>query len=338
MATQPTIMSIDEFLDKYGNKAFEAFVRQKNGKYRAFSKIIIKDDNREAVKEIKNAIENITKTVSDINKTTIDVTNSLKLSNALSAFNAAAGVVNMCATVAGFAIIHTEMRKMEDGIKDVAKKMLDAHEQETFYKFDLMIDDYKDMLDCKKIDVEYSEEKYRTLISNEHAILKLLISIFTNETCNNRNDILYAIMSLSSMLACTLTDYDEIYYYNHKEKQKWHSNHDTWMEVYDVITSERFVECLQDFLFIECNYNQYQTDLFTVSVIDNFKEAKQAVVDRQTLIELKDTKEQYNDLMSYINQSVINDINNSIEEIGLSENVQVQNLVQETAKTLELYS
>lgn len=338
MAKKAIEMTVDEFLDKYGNKAFEAFIRQKNGKYRAFSKIIIKDRDKDAVKAIEEAAKNLSKKISEVNKTTKEISETINVSNALSAFNAVTGVVNLCATVAGFAIIYNEMNEMKDDISDVAKKVLDAHDQETFYKFDRMMDDYRNMLDCKTIGEEYSEEKYRELISNEHAILKLMISIFTKSTSNIKNDILYSIMSLSSMLACTLADYDEIYYFNHKEKQKWHSSHDSWMQIYDVLTSKQFVEALQDFLFVECGYSQYQTDLFTVSTLDNFREAKQSVVDRQTLIELKDKKEQYEELMSYLNKSVLDDINGTIEDMNLSDNVQVQNLVQNSAKTLGLYS
>ena len=338
MAKEAIIMTVDEFLKQYGNKAFEAFTRQKNGKYKAFSKIILKGDNKEAIETIKIAVMKANQNIEKINKITTDITKAMNINNYIGGLNVFLNAANLCATAAGFVIVYKELNEVKTRINEVKEALLDTHEQEVFKDFDNVIDDYSDMLDSKKIDKEYSEDQYRELIKNEYSMIKLLIKMFTKSTCNNKHDVLYAIMSLSSMLACTLVNFDEVYYYNNKEKQKWHLSHEKWMSIYDNLTSSDFIRSLEDYMFIEQNYNQYQTDMFVRSIIDSFSQSKQAIIDRQTLIQLKDSRNDYIDIIKNINQSVINDIDESINEIGLSDNVLVQNAVKESKQILELYS
>ena len=63
MAKAPTPMTLSQFYEKFGSKAFEAFNRQKNGKYNPFSKIILKEDSYEIQKAIKDGIKNLSKNV-----------------------------------------------------------------------------------------------------------------------------------------------------------------------------------------------------------------------------------------------------------------------------------
>jgi hypothetical protein len=334
MANKPIIMYVDEFVKMYGNEIIEIASRRKNGKFKAFTNVLLKDRNEDVLNAIKEATQN----VNQLSASSKQLLNVLNTASASSAFSAALGAVNLCATVAGFAIVCNKLNKVEDKISDVAKKVLDAHEQETFYKFDMMLGDYKNMLDCKKVNNEYTEEKYRELIDNEYAILKLLMRIVNNDTCNNKNDILYTIISLSSMLAVTLSNFDEVYYFEHKDIQKWHSSHNDWTSIYDSLVSKEFIEKLQDFMFIEEGYNQYQTDLFVITFIDNIKEAKQFVIDKQQLIEKLDSTDQLNKLMDAINKDIANDINNTFESMNLNNNIEVQRLVQTAEGALELYS
>lgn len=338
MAKEAVVMNIDEFLKQYGNKAFEAFVRQKNGKYKAFSKIILRDNNKEAVETIKTALMKVNESVEKLNNVSLDITKAIDINNYIGGLNVFLNAANLCATAAGFAIVYKELTSVKNKIDEVKESVLDTHEQSVFKDFDKVLDDYVDMLDKKKIDKEYSEDKYRELVTEEYSMIKILIKMFTKSTCNNKADILYAIMSLSSMLACTLVNFDEIYYFNNKEKQKWHSGHDKWMSIYDELTSFEFISSLEDYMFIEQNYNQYQTDMFVRSVIGSFEDSKQAVIDRQTLIQLKDSRDEYKGIIDNINQSVISDIDESMNQIGLGENEIVQNVVKEVKGTLELYS
>ena len=338
MANKAIEMTMEEFVNKYGKKVFEVVTRQAKGKYKDFAKIIIKESNKDSKEEVQNLAQSLLKNAEKLNNSAVDLNKIAEISGALLKFSSIVGIENLCSTVAGFYIIDKELKKMSDDIKGVAKTILDVNENETFYKFDNVLEDYKDMLDSRKIGKEYSEEKYRELISSENTVLKLMIKVFMNETCNNRGDVLYAIMALSSMMACTLVNFDEIYYYNNRDKQKWHMSHDSWMEVFDKLTTGKFVECLQDYAFIEEGNNQYQTDLLVTAITDEFKEAKQTVLDRQFLIETNDTRKQYSDMLSYINQGVIKDINSSIAELNLENDAEVQELVQTASKKLDLYS
>lgn len=338
MTKKATTMTLNEFYQQYGEKVFEAVLRQKNGTYKAFSKIILQDPNKEITDTINKSLSNLNNVAKNLNSVSVDVTKHLQLSNVLSTVGTITSVVNLCTTIAGFAIVCNELNKIEDSINDLAKTVLKAHEQETLFKFDVVFEDYKDMLDRKKIKKEYSEKEYINLIKYEQSILKLLIRVFNNSTCNDKSSVLSMIMALSSMFACTISNFDEVYYFNNKEYQKWHGSHEEWVNIYDTLLSESFRNSVQDYMFIEKGYNQYDTDLFVLTVSDSFKEAKQAIKDKQTLIELQDTKDKYNELMNIIKQSTMNEINNTFEGLGLKDNLDVMNCVQETAKTLELYS
>ena len=336
MAKDPIPMTLSEFYEKYGSKAFEAFNRQKNGKYSPFSKIILKDDSFEIQKAIKNGINSLSKNVEQLNKFSVDLSKQLNLTNALSTVSAVTGVLNLCATVAGFAIIHKDLKNTQESINSLAKTVLDEHDQETFYKFDKMLGTYKNMLDRKKIENEFSEDEYYELVNEEQAILKLLITIFNKSTSNSKNDILSAIVALSSMFACTISNYDEVYYFNHKDVQKWHGYHEDWVEAYDSLLSKQFKNELYDFIFIDEKHNQYETDLIVEAIEKTFMEAKQSIKDKQTLIELNSTREEYSELTNMINQNVLDDVKEAFEEMGLSDNVQIQNLVKEAVQTLEM--
>lgn len=336
MAKAPTPMTLSQFYEKFGSKAFEAFNRQKNGKYNPFSKIILKDDSYEIQKAIKDGIKNLSKNVDNLNKFSIDLSKQLNLSNVLSTVSAVTGVLNLCATVAGFALVHKDLKDVKDNINSLAETVLDKHDQETFYKFDKMLGTYKNMLDRKKIGNEFSEDEYYELINEEQAILKLLITIFNKSTSNNKNDILSAIVTLASMFACTISNYDEVYYFSHKDVQKWHGYHDDWVDTYESLLSKQFKNELYDFIFIDENHNQNETDLIVESIVNSFKEAKQSIKDKQTLIGLNSTRKEYSTLINMINQSVLDDVKETFDEMNLSNNVQIQNLVKEVAQTLEM--
>lgn len=334
MATNPTIMTLSGFYEKYGQKVFEAFKRQKNGKYNAFNKIILKDDSYEVQQIIKNSVNNLSKNVEKLNMFSTNLSKQLNLSNVLSSVSAITGVLNLCATVAGFVIIHKDLENVQQKLNSLAKTILDAHDQETIYKFDKVLGIYENMLDCKKIGNEFSESKYFELINEEQAILKLLIKVFNKSTSNCKNDILTTIIALSSMLSCTISNFDEIYFFEHGNIQKFHSSHSSWEEIYDILLSKSFENDLYDFMFIDENRNQFESDILVDTIRNSFREALQSIKDKQTIIELNESREDLNNLTKLINQSVLDDIDESLEEMGLSENVQVQSLVKEATQTL----
>ena len=84
------------------------------------------------------------------------------------------------------------------------------------------------------------------------------------------------------------------------------------------------------------NHNQNETDLIVESIVNSFKEAKQSIKDKQTLIGLNSTRKEYSTLINMINQSVLDDVKETFDEMNLSNNVQIQNLVKEVAQTLEM--
>lgn len=109
------------------------------------------------------------------------------------------------------------------------------------------------MLDSRKTKNDYSEEKMRILVDDEFNVLKMLIDTFLLETTNERNNLVLSIYSLASMLTVSIMYFDELYYYNNKDRisngEYWHSSHNRWMSELDRLSSAEFISKIQDFGF-----------------------------------------------------------------------------------------
>lgn len=183
--------------------------------------------------------------------------------------------LNLCATGVGFAIIFKKLDKESNKLsrqinrlQSVLKRTQDIQNEAMF---NIVLAEHMDMLDCQRRQHPYSEVQMRKLVDMENIVLTLLISSFRKDISEDNNTTILAIFSLLAMFTVSLRIFDELYYFNNHEvlgDNAWHLSHDRWMEVYDTLTSQWFVEKLQDYATFETSLSTAEVDAFYISLLD----------------------------------------------------------------------
>ncbi len=327
-------MSLEDLRKKFGN-SFEIVVRMKDGKYKEFTKVLLgkaKDSSNE------QAIKQICKQGKKLLKNTEKISKAINTVQSMEVFNSIIGITNLCATAAGFVVVCQKLNKISDQVQNVMNTVKDIHHEETILKFDKIIEDHTEMLDSKDGGAVFTEEKYLNLIKEENTLLKFLYKIFCDETSSNRLEILEAIIALSSMMAVAICDYDTIYRYAHIDKKSLYTGHDAWMETYNMLLSPAFICGLQDFFFIDEDRTQYETDILVEGVKERIENAKETINLKDEFLKLVETKEEYDNAIKVINESISEDIADLIQSEGYGEDKQVLALSKEAIDSIGLYS
>lgn len=267
----------------------EIVIRGKNERIKAFQKVILSDLQKQEEKALAEKVIHALNKNSAINERAIKlVANVANVQKIGLLFNG----LNFCASCVGFAIMYKKLDSMSEQIsnqlmqmQNVIEKGNDAHSE---YEFNKVLSDHTDMLDCRRKQQPYSEEKMRELVDREYNVLSLLISIFQKDISSDNRALIFSIFSLLSMLTVSLMYFDEIYYENNHNvlgnKDVWHSSHEKWMGAYSTLRSKWFVEKLQDYGMFESNLNILGVDVFYTSLLDQVASEHQEVVDNQDLI------------------------------------------------------
>lgn len=328
------INSLEDLQSQFGDK-FEIAVRMKDGKFDEFTKVLLgKAKNSSSEQAIKKLCKDSKKMLKSVNKASKAI-NTIK---GLEVFNSVMGVMNLCATTAGFIIVCQKLNVISDQVQEVMNELKDMFQGETIYKFNKVIEDHTEMLDGKDGGMVFTEEKYLELIKEENVLLKLLYRIFCNENCSNRLEILEAIIALSAMMSVAICDFDTIYRYKHKDKKSLYSGHDAWMETYNSLMSSEFINGLQDFFFIDEDRTQYETDILVEGVEERFQLAKEAIDLKVEFLKLLDSKEEYDRAIKIINDSISNDISDLVSSEEYQKDEQVLALCKEAQQSVGLYS
>lgn len=320
MSEQIIIQTLDDLLRKFG-KEFEIVVRnEKNKRFKEMFQIVYNNPKADQIDEIRNTLMNVLKDFNKMNHAVVNqkemldqINKNLQWANKLNAFNAVVGVVDLCATVAGFVIIANKMNQMSAQITEVLNTVKNAHEDETMYKFDKVIEQHQYMLTCMNDGTEYSESKFIELIGEEKAILNLLRKAFINNTCASRESILQATLCLASMLSSSIVYFDNQYYYNHKSGTGFYPFESSWLSSFQLLREDEFIEALEDYFFLDLKRSQYDTDLLICSVLDHLDEYEHAIELEKSILAKLDTLEEYKKVKKMISESVNQDLLNSIQ-------------------------
>ena len=277
-----TVEQLMQFLNENG--LMEVAIRNKNKKFKEFKKIcldgLMQNDlqNKEIAEKLFNAI----------NKSNFFNENNLKLmANVanLQKIGLLLNSLNLCATCVGFAIIYAKLEKMSaeigQQINQVKNLIKNGQDVQVDYEFNKVLAEHTDILDWIRYQQPYSEEKNRDLLS-------LLINVFQKGISANNEATIFSIFSLLSMFTVSLKYFDEIYYTNNHEvlgeKNLWHTSHDKWEAIYGTLSSQWFIEKLQDYATFETSMNTREIDAYYTSLIDQVIDQKEVVEDNQTLI------------------------------------------------------
>jgi hypothetical protein len=263
----------------------EIAIRNKKKRFKTIHKIALdsvqKQETKKQLNEVVSILNNSKVQLNDRNKLLINAAKLNKLSVVLEG-------LNICATCAGFAIMYSKLDKMSSHINEIVNTFKEAEGIHTEYEFKKTLSKHSDMLDCRKKQRYYSEEHMRELVADEHNVLELLMNVYESSVSNNRESLLFSILSLANMLSVSLQFFDEVYYFNNKERiadgDKWHMSHDEWISVFDKLSSAEFVESVQDLGIFDMSLNTEETDCLYRSYFDKVKGLRLEVEDNQLLI------------------------------------------------------
>lgn len=200
--------------------------------------------------------------------------------------------LNLCATCAGFVVVCEKLDKMSadicQKISQLQNVVKQGHDIQAEYEFNKVLAVHTDMLDSRRKQQPYSEEKMRELVDSEYNVLAMLISVFKKDVSSDHQSLIFSIFSLLSMFTVSMKFFDEIYYSNnHKVLQNenvWHSSHEKWMEIYNTLLSNWFKEKLQDFGMFESGLTILGIDVYYTGLLDQVFEFREEVEDNQELL------------------------------------------------------
>lgn len=281
----------------------EIVVRDSKKRIKAFQKVVLNDlpetQQKEAVNKVigslnrnirlteRNLLLNSRNTVM-LEKTTALLSKMSKLQGLGLAFSGA----NLVATCAGFAIMY---KKLDSINKEIDRQFVEANKnlkQGTeiwqSFEFDKVLSDYSNMLDCRRKRKPYSEDAMRKLVDHECNVLNMLIRLYEKDHYVDQDNLVVSIFSLLGMFSKSIQYLDEIYYENNSEVIDddliCHSSHDRWMNVFDELSQQWFIDKLQDHATFDLDLDIEETDAYYISMMDQIFEKKQEIEDNLDLI------------------------------------------------------
>ena len=305
------------------NGVIEIAIRGKNRRFKAFQNIVINDLQRAQESEsLQNLCEMMKKNLKQNTLNAKKLESISKIGN----LNLILSGANFCATCVGFAIIYKKLDNMsaeiDQRLKELQKNVKDIQDIQAGYQFNNIIAEHMNMLDRKKVQKPYSEEKMRVLVDGEYNVLSMLIEVFKKDVSNDKSQLLFSIFSLASMLTASLVDYDELYYFNNKEaiqdNNYWHIAHDKWTGVFDTLSSQWFIEKLQDHGTFDLGLDTLGVDIYWENLEEQVADMKQEIEDNMDLIRVVDDNGMLRELKNYYDQEVKNQIEKIVEEASNS--------------------
>ncbi len=281
-----TLEQMKKFLNEKG--VLEIVIRNQKKQIDTILKVII--DNLPETQE-KDLIE---KVIHTLNEKVHLIKRKLKLLGnvaQLEKIGMLLNGLNLCSTCAGFATMYAKLDAMSAEINQqlyqLQKTAKQTQDVQNEYEFNKVLAEHTDMLDSQRKQQPYSEGKMRELVDREYNVLTLLISSFQKDISGDRSALIFSIFSMLAMFTVSLRSFDELYYFNNRralEKDVWHLSHEKWMSVYDTLSSEWFIEKLQDYGTFETTLSTQGVDVYYTSLLEQVNDLRSEIEDNQALL------------------------------------------------------
>lgn len=333
----PTIInSIEQLMQFLNDKGvLEIAQRRKDQKFKEFQNVIIDPSllNR-AQEQIQNEIKKALNINNDLIKSSLSKINAV---TCLSSVGIILEAVNLCATCAGFIIMFENLKKISGKVDALVNTVKSSNQIQTNFELNKILSEHANMLDSRKTKNDYSEEKMRILVDDEFNVLKMLIDTFLLETTNERNNLVLSIYSLASMLTVSIMYFDELYYYNNKDRisngEYWHSSHNRWMSELDRLSSAEFISKIQDFGFFELNLSTFEIDEYYICLLNQARDFIQEINDNQSLIQAFDSDMDFKNYNEITNQTLKDEIIEAFKEANVNfENNEIADILNDAFK------
>ena len=309
-----TVEELKRFLDEKG--IIEIALRGEKKKFKAFQKIALDElQENEISEKVEHAIQLLNKNV-QLNGKNLEVLGNVAK---LNKFNIALSGLNLCATCAGFAIMYVKLDKMSVQIADILQNQKTNEANHASFEYKKVLSEHANMLDCRKRQNNYSLEKMRELVDAEHNVLGYLMNVFRDQTSVKRDEILFAILSLAQMLSVSVCYFDEAYYLEKPESLSYspHTSHSNWVKDFEELTSDGFVELVQDFGLFELGLNTIENDCFYINYYDEILSLKQDIEDNEIMIKTIGEKNLFRIVSDKTNEYVRKEIEKALEGGGV---------------------
>ena len=96
----------------------------------------------------------------------------------------------------------------------------------------------------------------------------------------------------------------------------WQLSHDRWMEVYDTLTSQWFIEKLQDYGTFETSLSTAEVDIYYISLLDQVKDCKCEISDNQALLVAIGDADLFRQYKEMSTKEVVDSIEAAYKEAG----------------------
>ena len=197
------------------------------------------------------------------------------------------------------------------------------------------------MLDCRKRQKPYSEDKMRVLVDNIYNVLNLLYDSFKKDIVTDKQETILSIFSLLSMFTTSIKYFDELYYLNNREilseGDAWHSSHSKWMSIYSNLLLPEFIERLQDYAFFEVGFYTLGVDIYCHELFNQVICQKQEIEDNQELIMAIKDSTILNNLREFNINELKQDLENALEEaFEDNQTAEASRVYNEIQKQIEL--
>lgn len=316
-----SLEQFNQFLNDKG--VLEIVVRGNKQRIKDFQKVAI---NNLQQSESKEVVEKAINALNKNNETNLRNINLLGNVMKVEQIGLLLNGLNLCATCIGFAIMNEKLNgisaQIDGQIGKLQKNMMQVQDVQTNHQFNKVLSEHMDMLDHRKLKKPYSEDQMRQLVDHEREVLSYLTDVLKKDLSDDKRNLLFSIFSLLSMFTVSLRYYDELYYYENKEvlnqDDPWHGSHDKWTGIYDILSETWFLEKLQDFAVFETNLNTLGVDCYCLGLMDQVKDARQTVLDNQSLILAIDNIEQLHNIKSESDRFVKEQLSDSLNESGIS--------------------
>jgi len=350
MVAAEAISNLDQ-LGKFANKdnIIEILIRGKHKRIAEFHKIALSNTKGDETKELLQKVLDVanknnsiasenTKFLKDFAKKN---TKRLERLTCLTQVNTVLGALNLCATIAGFAIMYVELEKISGQIDHVMATVKEGQDISSNYEFKKICSEYRNMLDCRKKQKYYTEEQMRLLVDSEYNVLELLLDGLMKNHTDDVDNLIVSIYSLAAMMTESLRHFDEVYYLNNKEAigdgYTWHSSHDTWVALLDKLLSDEVVEKLQDHAIFDFGLSTTQTDAYYRALCDQVRDMKESIEDNQVLVQEFESEELMTAFETYVNQEALTAIEDAFEHTAeAKDNPEAVAVYQDTMKKMAL--
>lgn len=321
MSKDVSVSNIYQFFKEFANEKgyVEVATRSQNSAFKPYYNVYLDPSSTEEQELGKKALKLLNKNTKLNERNLSLLTNVSKVQNISLLLNG----LNLCATGVGFAIIFKKLDKESNKLsrqinqlQSIVKQTQDLHNEAMF---NIVLAEHMDMLDCQRRQRPYSEAQMRKLVDMEHIVLSLLISSFQKGISEDNNATILAIFSLLAMFTVSLRTFDELYYFNNHEvlgEDAWHLSHDRWMEVYDTLTSQWFIEKLQDHGTFETSLSTAEVDAYYISLLDQVKDCRCEIKDNQSLIIAMGDADLFRQYKELSTKEVVDSIEAAYREAG----------------------